>query len=518
MRVQNSLINIGAGLANQMIVTLLSFVSRTIFIGALGIEYLGINGLFTNILAMLTLAEAGLGASIMYSLYKPVADNDHHKINILMRFYRNTYLVIALVILVLGLSIMPFLDLIVKDTNVENINIIYLLFLLNTVAPYFYVHKNSFLNVCQKGYIVTGIYSVSSIISVLIKIAILHYTQNYILYLIIDSVITITNSIILGIIVNKKYPYLRMKVKDKLDSYTRKGITKNVKAIVIQNIGNYLVFGTDNIIISSFVSVAAVGLYSNYNMLIEISRTFINQVFNNIYHSVGNLVAKEKVDKVYSVYKTYRLVNFWLYSFFTIFLTIMMEDFITLWIGSKFLLEEGLLLILMLIFYERGMRNSITTIKTTAGIFHEDRFGPIIQAAINLLISIVLVQKIGITGVFIGTLVSAILVPFWLTPYLVFKKIFHMPVSRYFNIYICYIILGLFAYYITNTVSQVIEVENTLSLLAKGIICLIIPNLIYCIVFFRTSEFKYITNVLKNSVLKISRKTVKRNKIIIESK
>jgi hypothetical protein len=142
---------------------------------------------------MLTLAEAGLGASIMYSLYKPVAENDHHKIGILMKFYRNTYMIIASVILVLGLSIMPFLGFIIKDSTVENIHFIYLIFLLNTVAPYFYIHKNSFLNVCQKGYIVTGIYSLSSILSVLIKIAILHYTQNYILYLIIDSVITISN-------------------------------------------------------------------------------------------------------------------------------------------------------------------------------------------------------------------------------------------------------------------------------------------------------------------------------------
>ena len=118
---------------------------------------------------------------------------------------------------------MPFLDFFIKDSNVENIHLIYLIFLLNTVAPYFYVHKNSFLNVCQKGYIVTGIYSVSSILSVLIKIGILHYTQNYILYLIIDSVITITNSIILAIIVNKMYPYLKNKVKDKLDSETKKG-------------------------------------------------------------------------------------------------------------------------------------------------------------------------------------------------------------------------------------------------------------------------------------------------------
>lgn len=508
MRVKNSLINIGAGIANQMIITLLSFVSRTVFINTLGIEYLGINGLFTNILAMLTLAEAGLGVSIMYSLYKPVAENDYHKINVLMKFYRNTYMVIALFILVLGLAIMPFLNFIINDSNVENVHLIYLIFLINTVAPYFYVHKNSFLNVSQKGYIVTGIYSVSSILSVLIKIAILHYTENYILYLIIDSFITIANSIILAIIVNKMYPYLKNKVKEKLDSGSRRDITKNVKAIVIQNIGNYLVFGTDNIIISSFVSVAAVGIYSNYNMLIEICRTFINQVFNNIYHSVGNLVAKESIDKVYSVYKTYRLVNFWLYSFSTIFLTILLEDFITLWIGLDFLMEEGLLLVLMAIFYERGMRNSITTVKTTAGIFHEDRFTPLCQAAINLIISILLVQRLGIIGVFIGTLVSALAFPFWRTPYLVYKKVFQKPVSHYFLIYTLFTTIGLGTYFLTNFICSFITTGDILDLVLRALICLIVPNSVYLCIFYRTDEFKYLFGIFK-SIFKRSLESLK---------
>ena len=504
MRVKNSLINIGAGLANQIIITLLSFISRTVFIATLGIEYLGVNGLFTNILAMLTLAEAGLGASIMYSLYKPVAENDQHRINILMKFYRNTYMVIAIVVLILGLSMMPFLDFFIKDSNVENIHLIYLIFLLNTVAPYFYVHKNSFLNVCQKSYIVTGIYSISSILSVCIKIGILHYTQNYILYLIIDSIITITNSIVLAIIVNKMYPYLKNKVKGKLDSETKQDITKNVKAIVFQNIGNYLIFGTDNIIISSFVSVAAVGLYSNYNMLIEICRTFINQVFNNIYHSVGNLVAKENMDKVYSIYKTYRFLNFWLYSFFTIFLAIMLEDFITQWIGSEFLLQGSLVFVLMFIFYERGMRNSITTVKTTSGIFHEDRFAPLCQAAINLVVSILLVQRIGITGVFIGTLVSAIAVPFWTTPYLVYKKVFHKPVSHYFLKYTYYAVIGMGTYFLTNFICDFIPVGDLVSLIVRALICLVVPNVVYICIFYKTDEFKYLFGIARNLAGKLA--------------
>ncbi|MDQ0242566.1 O-antigen/teichoic acid export membrane protein [Bacillus fengqiuensis] len=498
MRVKNSIINISAGLANQLIITVLSFVSRTVFISSLGIEYLGINGLLTNILAMLTLAEAGIGASIMYSLYKPVADNDQVKINVLMKFYRKAYMVIALVVLLLGLSLMPFLQYFIKDSNVENIHLIYSIFLLNTVLPYLYVYKNSFLNVCQKGYIVTGIYSVSSIVSTCLKIGILHFTKNYILYLVIDSMITLLTSIFLSVTVNKLYPFLKNKVSSKLDIETKTNITKNVKAIVLQNIGSYLVFGTDNIIISSFVSVAAVGLYSNYNMLIDICRTFINQVFNNIYHSVGNLVANESTDKVYSVYKAYMLVNFWLYSFFTISLYIMIEPFITLWLGSEFLMSKGVLIILMIIFYERGMRNSITTVKTTSGIFHEDRYAPLCQATVNLIVSIILVQSMGIVGVFIGTLISALAVPFWTTPYLVYKKVFHMPVSHYFLNYTYYAAVGIGTYFLTSFICGFILADDLVSLLVRGLICLIVPNIIYIVIFYRQDEFKYLLGIVKN--------------------
>jgi len=497
VRVKNSILNISAGIGSQIIITALSFVSRTVFINSLGIEYLGINGLLTNILAMLTLAEAGIGTSIMYSLYKPVAENNQLKINVLMKFYRKAYMIIALIVLLLGLALMPFLGYFIKDSSVENIYLIFSIFLLNTVLPYLYVHKNSFLNVCQKGYIVTGIFSVSAIVTTILKIGILTYTGDYILYLIIDSALTIFTTIILTIIVNKMYPFLRNKVAEKLDTQTKSDITKNVKAIILQNIGNYLVFGTDNILISSFVSVAAVGLYSNYNMLIEICRTFINQIFNNIYHSVGNLVANESVDKIYSVYKVYLFLNFWLYSLFTIVLLITIEPFIELWIGSEFVMSNSVMIVLMIIFYERGMRNSISTVKTTSGIFHEDRYAPLIQAAINLIISILLVKHVGIVGVFIGTLISALAVPFWTTPYLVYSKVFKKPVLNYFIKYGKYVVIGVSTYLLTSLASSYIVPDNFLKLIFIGFISLIVPNLIYIGIFFKTDEFKYLLGVVR---------------------
>ncbi|SFL16095.1 Membrane protein involved in the export of O-antigen and teichoic acid [Paenibacillus sp. 1_12] len=495
MRIKNSIVNISAGLANQVIITVLSFFSRTIFIHTLGIEYLGVNGLFTNILAMLTLAEAGIGSSIVYSLYKPIAENNREKIYALMRLYKKAYGIIALVVLVLGLGLLPFLHVFVKDTSIDNLHLIYIIFLMNTVMPYFFQHKIAFLNVNQKGYIITGIYSVSSILSMLLKIGILHYTQNYIMYLIIDSIITITNSLIMVILVDRMYPYLKKKTSAVLDAAVKSDIVKNIKAILLQNIGTYLIFGTDNIIISSFINVAAVGLYSNYNMLIDICRTFINQVFNNIYHSVGNLVAQESQDKIYSVYKVYWFLNFWLYSFFSIFLYIITEPFINLWIGSSFIMSGSVLIVLMVVFYERGMRNAITTVKTTAGIFHEDRYAPLVQAVVNLGFSIWLVQYWGIVGVFLGTLISAVAVPIWTTPYLVYKKVFNKPLSSYFMTYLFYAGVGLGTCTVTSLVCKLVVPDNLSKLILTVLIVLIVPNIIYICIFRKTEEFKYLRKI-----------------------
>ncbi|KAA8997551.1 hypothetical protein F4V43_17470 [Paenibacillus spiritus] len=497
MRVRNSMINIITGIGNQLVITLLSFISRTVFINSLGIEYLGVNGLFTNILTMLTLSEAGIGASIMYSLYKPVADNDRDKIKRLMRLYRNAYMVIALVVTLLGLSILPFLGTIVKDSGVEHLHAIYLIFLLNTVAPYFFSYKNAYLSVNQKNYIVTAAFSVNSILSTGLKIGILYFTSNYILFLIVDSFMTIVTSAVLNRIANRKYPYLKEKADGPLDPETKGGIIRNVKAIILQNIGGFLVLETESIIISTFVSIAAVGLYSNYKMLIDIARTLINQVFQNLYHSVGNLVSSESREKVYRIYRVMWMVNFWLYSLLSIVLFVVVGPFISAWIGDRYLLPTYVLGLLLLLFMERGMRNSVSTVKTTAGIFHEDRFVPLGQAAVGLTISIVLVQRIGIAGVFTGSLIGALAMPFWTTPYLVYTRVFHLPVIRYFRSYLAYLGIGGAALAAAWFGTQWLPVGGFAGVALKGALSFVMVNLIYGLCFCKTEEFAYLVQIAR---------------------
>ncbi|WP_028611930.1 lipopolysaccharide biosynthesis protein [Paenibacillus harenae] len=518
MRVKFTLLNILSGVGNQLIITVLSFISRTIFINSLGIEYLGINALFTSILAMLSLAEAGIGSSIIYNLYKPVADNDRTKILVLMQLYKKAYLIIAGVVMFLGLGLMPFLDLFIKDTSIDNLTFIYFLFLMNTAAPYLFVYKHSFLNVNQKNYIVTLVFSVSAIISTCMKIAILYYTENYIFYLIVESAITITTSIILAYIVDRLYPFLKEKTKRKLDPETKANFIKNMKAIILQNVGNYFIFGVDSILISSFVSIAAVGLYSNYKMLIDICRTFLNQVFANMYHSLGNLVARESAEAIYRIYRVTFLLNFWLYSLLSIVLYLLVEPLIVVWIGAEFKMTHVVLLVLIIAFFERGMRNSLSAVKTTAGIFHEDRYAPLFQAVVNLGLSLVLVQYWGITGIFAGSVVSAILVPFWYTPKLVYHKVFHQPVSRYFTRYLYYTIIGSITCLLAGFTLQFIPSSSILWIIVQGISIFLIVNLVYTMIFYRTEEFKYLLGIARTLIIKIPRlgviyqKTVKRGR------
>lgn len=496
MRIKSSLLNISAGLGNQIIITALSFISRTVFIHSLGVEYLGINGLFTSILSMLTLAEAGIGSSIIYNLYKPVADNDRPKILALMQLYKKAYQIIAGIVLLLGLGLMPFLHLFIKETNIENISFIYVLFLVNTAAPYLFVYKNSFLNVNQKNYIVTIVFSISAIISTCMKIAILYFTENYILYLIVESILSIITSIIVAYIVDKMYPFLKEKIKSKLDYETKASFIKNMKAIVLQNVGNYFIFGVDSILISSFISIAAVGLYSNYKMLIDICRTFLNQVFSNMYHSLGNLVAKESAEAIYRIFKVTYLLNFWLYSLLSIMLYLLVEPFIDIWIGSEYKMTNIVLLVLVIAFYERGMRNSLSAVKTTAGIFHEDRFSPLFQAVINLGISLVFVKFWGIAGIFAGSVLSALAIPFWYTPMLVYKKVFNQPIRRYYSSYVYYTCIGVISCLIASRAIIIVPSNTIIGLVIQSFICFVLVNIIYIVFFHRTAEFKYLYGVV----------------------
>jgi O-antigen/teichoic acid export membrane protein len=499
MRTKQSLKNISISVLSQVIIILLGFISRKVFIDNLGASYLGVNGLLTNVLSVLVLAESGIGITIVYNLYKPLADDNKEKIIALVQLYKKAYTILAIAVLPLSLAIYPFLGRMMKNgESIHNLSIVYFIFVIKSMISYLNAHKWSLINADQKGYIISRINLVVQIVTTISKIIVLVITQSYVLYLVIELIIFILQNIYNGRVVNKRYPYIKTKMKYSLDLETKDNIVKNVKAMFLHNIGGYCVNGTDNILISSFISVSMVGLYSNYTMIIGQLSALITPVVSGIGASVGNLIATEDSHKSYSIFNVTNLVSFWIYSFSVIFLYNLLEPFINWWLGNGYLLDHFTFIIILLNLYISGMRSPVLTFKTKAGIFVQDRYAPLFEAFINLASSIIIMHYLGLAGVFIGTAISTLSIPFWNQPRMIYRYLFKVSVWKYFKKYTLYVFITLISCLITTSICNLLIAGNSfLSLVARGIVCIIVPNVINIIIFYRTEEFQYLLNAMK---------------------
>ncbi|MGZ0876529.1 lipopolysaccharide biosynthesis protein [Priestia megaterium] len=508
MRTEQSIKNIFISIFSQLIIVALGFISRKVFLDSLGVNYLGVNGLLTNVLSMMALVEGGIGLSIVYNLYKPLAESDRKKVIALVQLYKKVYKILALITLLISLCLYPFLEHLMKEgESISNITIIYFLFVAKNIVSYLNAHKWSLINADQRGYVLVRMELFFQVTTTVAKILVLIATENYILYLLIEFFIYIIQNITNGIIVNKRYSYIKTKTKHSIDNDTKENLKKNVKALFLHNIGGFCVFGTDNILISSFVSIATVGLYSNYTMITQQLASLISPLLGGIGASVGNLIATESNEKNYSVFKIAYLMNFWIYSFSLIFLYNLLEPFINWWLGDGYLLDNVAFIFILINFYLNGMRTAISTFKNKAGLFVQDKYAPLFEGLINLVFSLVLVKYLGLTGIFLGTAISTLSTVFWTQPVIVYKNVFKRSVWSYFKSYSFYALLTIGTCFITTIAcNNFVEGGNFISLLLKGIICLVIPNSIYVIVFFKTAEFQYLTNILKSNLFKLRRK------------
>ena len=511
MRVKNSVKNIYIAIFTQIVIILLGFWSRKVFIDSLGTEYLGINGLLTNILSMLSLVEGGIGGSIVYNLYKPLAENDEEKIIALVQLYKKLYFILAIVIF--GLSTVMYLfigDFIKVDSGVKFVGVVYFIFVFKNVVSYLNAHKWSLINADQKGYVLAKYNLIFNVVTTIAKIIVLNITKNYILFLLIELGIFIVQNIWNGRIVNQRYSYIKTKKKYKVDKDIKSNLISNVKALFLHQIGTYCVFGTDNLLISYFVNIKTVGLYSNYIMIVGQLGSLLSPVLNGISASVANLIIKESKEKVYEVFKITYFINFWIYSFCTIFLYNLLEPFIDWWLGDGLLLNKIAFIFILINFYITGLRSSISIFKTKGGIFTDDKYVPLIESVINLGASIILVKYFGLAGVFMGTTISTILIPLWTQSKLVYNKLFEKSVKEYFKKYFYYLILTLIVGSLTTICCNILVKETKfIDLVFKGIICVLIPNIIYIILFYKTNEFKYILGIIRPFIIKLRRKFIK---------
>lgn len=493
MRTKKSIKNIIFALCGQILNSVITFISRTIFIYILGSDYLGINGLFTNILSMLSLAELGVGSAIIYSMYKPLANNDEYKISALMNLYSKSYKIIGGVVAIIGVSLIPYLDYIISDKpNVNNLTFIYLLFLIDSVLSYYFAYKRSIIIADQKNYLSTINQQTFNIIKFLAQVILLLLTKNYILYLLVQIICNFLSNVFISIKANKLYPFLKLNKRAELEKEEKLLIFRNVRAMMSHKVGGVVVNSTDNILISSFVGVYWVGVYSNYVMITGMINSVLYQVFTALTASIGNLNVTESKEKSKNIFYITFFMNFWIYSFCSITLWILFNPFISFWVGDEFILSKNVVFLIILNFFIVGMRQTTIMYNTTLGLFWNDRFKPWFEAAINLIASIALMRIFGIFGVFLGTFISTITTSFWVDPYILYKYSFGSGLIKYFTKYSIYFLITIISGVITTYACSNITGNSLLELIYRLAICLIIPNIINFVVFFNTYEFKYL--------------------------
>lgn len=501
-RTKNSLRNLLTGVVGQVITVLLNFISRTIFIKFLNIEYLGLNGLFTNIITILSLAELGVGGAIVYSMYKPIAENDRDTLKALMKLYSKIYMTIGIVIAVLGVAIIPFLDVFIKNTpkNINNLSIIYCIFLLNTVMSYFFSYKRSIITADQREYICTLYRFIFNIIKFVLQIIILIITQNFILYLIIQVLCTLMENVAISIKADKLYPFLKEKDDIKLKKSDKVKIFTNIKALMIYKICSTMLDGTDNLIISSFIGVVWVGLLSNYTLVIGAVSLVLTQIISAITASIGNVVSVESKEKQEEIFYNMFFISFLLYGFSSICLIILINPFISLWLGKDYILSELKVFIIVLNFYIYGMQNVVWTYRSTMGLFIYGKFRPLVSGIMNIVLSIILCKYLGLLGVLLGTTITRLATNVWYDPIIIFKYGFKKSVKLYYLKYLQYIFIFL-------TMSILLKIFNYI-IDGDGIIYFVILLLTTClaliisffIIFRKNKEFKYLEEKISNII------------------
>lgn len=424
-------------------------------------------------------------------MYKPIAENDEEKIKSLLHLYKMAYRIIAVIVAITGLLIFPFLKYIVNtDIPMSEINIFYFIFLFNTVSSYFVTYKTAYVSALQKEYIVTNTTAIGTVVTNICQIMLLFLGGNYLIFLLTASIIGLLQKTIAVVYLNKKYPILTEKQSLPLDTQTKNGIWKNVKALIIHKVGDVAVHQTDNIIISSFVSTATVGIISNYTILNSFVSCFTNGFFNSFTAGFGNMIAKESKDKQRHIFEVYDLLGFWMFGFVMIAFITLSQPFITLWLGEKLLVDNFTMILFFVSLYLAGITLIPYNFKVAAGKFDEDKWVALAQAVTNLVVSIIAVKLIGLPGVYVGTIAQRMIVVI-VRPHIVFKYVLEKRSIEYYVRFVTRTLLALVLCLVLWEIKKLILVEVTLlRFLVMCVLTFLIPNIVFLTVFGRSESFK----------------------------
>jgi len=488
-RVKYAIRNTWVTAISQAASLLLSFVLRTIFINTLGNEYLSINGLFTNILTLLSFAELGIGTSIIYSLYEPIANNNQQKIAKIINLFRKAYNLVAVVIAILGILLLPFLNYIITDIeNIDNIAFLYILFLSNTVLSYIWGYKKSLLTAFQKNYVVVTIQLIVLCAQSVIQILILFLTHDFVLFLIIMIAATVANNIISTLYVNNKYQFVKQYEHLVLEKDECMKIFDNIKAIVLYKLGSVFLSSTNNIVISTFIRTTLVGIASNYYMIVNAVSSLIGQCVGGITASIGNYNVSASDKENFRVFNQLNFISFWIFGLISVGLAVCLNPFIQIWLGDEYLLDEATVLSIVVGFYILIINSIPSSYRTAMGLFKQTKLFPMAAAILNLILSILFAKIWGISGIFWSTAISRLVFFTMIDSYFVLKVGMNANPMLYYKSFFGELFFLAIIYISIDKILDCLAHPGIFGFLLHVVITIIVYNILFALLHFNNSE------------------------------
>ena len=496
-RSKNASRNIFYGVILKFFNIIVPFILRTVMIYVLGMEYVGLNSLFTSVLSVLNLAELGVESAIVFSMYEPIAHSNTSKICSLMNLYKKYYRIIGFIILILGLAAVPFLPKLIKGEIPKDVDlyVIYLITLASTVSTYWlFAYKKSLLNAHLRNDVISKVSIVVTTVTYSLQILFLFITKNYYSFVIIMLIMNIINNIVTAIVVTKMYP-----------DYTPKGtlsdeeintINGKIKDLFTAKVGTIIVDSVDSIVISAFLGLRILALYQNYYYVFSAIFGFVVVLISSCIAGIGNSIIVETTEKNLDDLKKFTLLISWFAGFCCCCFACLYQPFMTLWVGVENLLPYENVILFCIYFYIKSINALLNVYKDAAGIWHEDRFRPLVTAFTNLTLNLIMVQFMGLYGIVLSTVLSTLLIGMpWLYHNL-FKLLFKKASKSYILKTIAYFIISCISVLISVFISSLVPKSNEiLVVVIRAIVCIIIPNVLFFIACFGTAEFKGLLDI-----------------------
>ena len=492
-RTEFATLNTSIALAIQPFSVIIGFINRTIFVSILGVTYLGLSSYLTSIVSILSLAELGIGEAMSYALYSPLVREEHGKINAFMILFKKLYRIIGVSIFVFGGILSLFLPNLIKDYTINSeLYWIFFLFIFNSGSSYFFSYKRTLLYVDQRNYVMNLINFGLNTLRVFLQIAILIFTQNFIFYLLIETILNIIGNVIMSYIVDRLYNYLYNEEITPINQEEKEKFIRNIKGNTLGSIGAKIVFQTDSILMAKFINLAAIGIYGNYTYVLGFVAMLVNTVMGSITSSIGNLIHSEDttLEAKISFLKKYQFIAFSLIYFASIGYLLFVHPFIIIWLGENLSFNQWTEIVIVINFFLTAYRQPNLVLISVHGLSYEQNKKVIAEILLNIFLSLyfLIVLDLGVAGILLGTIGSTLLTCTWYEPYSVFKYGLKTSSKNYFRTMIQHFILAGLSILLFSLLDYyfLIQLDFIYSLVIKIILYLIV--LVIYILIFRNHE------------------------------